>query len=430
MLAVTVPVSADTDLKFSGQVRLREQVDKRDFDTSLTWRNWAELRTRVGVDAMVDSNTHAFAEFQDSRLMGGYDQFGHRTSGELNDGKNVDMHQAYIQVDRILVDGLGLKAGRFELNFGNERVFGAVDWSNVGRVWEGGLGWYDQEKFRLTAFELKAIEVNNPYYNADFDIGGLYTTYKPYDLDLFWFYEYDANETGYYMNLNRLDRLNAGLYFKHSFDQEHVDVEVNGVYQWGQEPRGLYNPIINGPKDKIDIAAYMFTAELGYSFEAPFKGRLAAGIDFTSGDDDATDDEINNYDNLYFTAHKFNGYMDYFTPAAKQGRPYETSGLTDIVFRGAIEPNEFWRGLLDVHLFSTPKDYTYTRQTDGTQITSNKVGVEIDGTVRTTVIEGLNLQGGASVMLADKDFMEAFTLGMVRDGDPGAWFYIMSTVNF
>jgi len=431
--AVTVPVSADTELKFSGQIRLREEVDKRNFDTSVTFQNWADLRTRVGLEAIVDGNTHAFVQLQDSRRMGGFDQFGNRTSGQLNDGKNVDVHQAYFEVDRVLVDGLGFKAGRFEMNFGNQRVFGAVGWSNVGRIWEGGIGWYDHQDFRLTGFGLKASEVNNVYYNADFDIGGAYATYKPYNVDLFWFYEYDADTNGYYNSLERLDRMNAGGYFKRTLEDYKVDLEVNGVYQWGRMPRGLYVPVARGPRDKVDIAAYMVAFEAGYSFEAPVKGRVAAGIDYTSGDDDPNDDEVKAYDNLYFTGHKFNGFMDYFTDGAKAGKPYASSGLVDFMLRADVDPYEKWKAMLDVHFFSTNKDYTYNRESDDTEVFSNKVGIEIDATLATTIIPGLNLEGGASVFLADDNFMEAYTtntINQVKDGDPGLWFYAMSTVNF
>lgn len=427
IFAVAIPVNADTELKFSGQIRLREEANKKDFDADKTWLSYADLRTRFAVDALVDSNTHVFIQLQDSRRMGGNTFLGARASGQLNDGKNVDVHQAYFQVDRLLADGIGFKAGRFEMNFGNERVFGAVGWSNVGRVWEGGMGWYDHEKFKITSFGLKAIEKNYLYDNADFDIGGIYATCKRTNVDVFWFYEYDADETGYYFNMNRLDRLNVGTYFKREYEELKLDFEFNGVYQWGQMPRGKFDVLANGPKDKIDIAAYMFAFEAGYSFEAPFKSRLAFGIDYTSGDDDATDDKFKAYNNLYATAHKFNGYMDYFVDGTKSGTPYAGSGLVDFMVRASAEPYAGWKAKLDAHFFSTNKDYTYTAG-DGSLVTTNKVGVELDATISTTVIPGLNFQGGASFLFADDDFTMA-TSG-VTDADPGMWFYAMTTVNF
>lgn len=430
IFAVVVPVSADTEFEFSGQIRLREEADKRDFNTDKAWLTTADLRTRFGVEAIVDGNTHVFVQFQDSRRMGGDTQFGARASGQLNDGKNVDVHQAYFQVDRLLVDGLGFKSGRFEMNFGNERVFGAVGWSNVGRAWEGGMGWYDHESYRVTGFGLKATEVNNPYYHADFDIGGLYATCKKVNVDVFWFYEYDADTTGYWYSMNRLDRLNAGTYFKRVYEDLKLDFEFNGVYQWGQQPRGFFSPFEEGiarNRDKVDIAAYMLAFEAGYTLDAPFKGRVALGVDYTSGDDDPDDNKFKAYNNLYPTAHKFNGFMDYFTDAAMSGTSYANAGLVDFMVRASAEPYAGWTAKLDAHFFSTNKDYSYT-MIDGSVVASNKVGMELDATLATTVIPGLNLEGGASFFFAEDDF--TMVASGVTDADPGMWFYAMTTVNF
>ena len=67
IFALTIPVSADTDLQFSGQIRLREELSKKDFDTAKTYHDWAELRTRFNIHAIVDNNAHVFLQFQDSR---------------------------------------------------------------------------------------------------------------------------------------------------------------------------------------------------------------------------------------------------------------------------------------------------------------------------------------------------------------------------
>jgi len=135
-------VYAETEVEVSGQVRVRNEIDGKSFNPDYTTKYFQVMRTRIAIDAIVDSNAHAFVQFQDSRMFGDTDQFGQLQSGTLNDGKNVDIHQAYIQVDRIAVDGLGVKAGRFEFNLGNQRVFGAVGWHNVGRSWEGLEAWY------------------------------------------------------------------------------------------------------------------------------------------------------------------------------------------------------------------------------------------------------------------------------------------------
>ncbi|MFQ5499085.1 MAG: alginate export family protein [Candidatus Zixiibacteriota bacterium] len=411
VLASAAPIAAETKIEVTGQVRLREEFDKRSFDTSATTLTFGDLRTRVMVDAVVDENTHAVVQFQDSRRLGSTNQFGKDQSGTLNDSKNVDLHQAYIQVDRLWGDGWGMKAGRFELNMGNQRVFGAVGWSNVGRAWEGGMGWYDHEQFKVTGFGLKRKEVNDATLNRDFDIFGGDLMIKKYYVDLFFFYEYDPDTVGLTRGQNKLDRGNAGLYYQRKYDAS-FDVELNGVFQFGQQAS-------SGQTLEDDIEAFMFTAEFGYTFESSGNPRVAIGIDYSSGDDDLADTSLagdttfETYQNLYYTGHKFRGWTDYFVGS-------KTAGLVDLMLRGKVSPFEGWTVNSDIHLFQTAEDYL--SPINGA--TTTDVGWEFDLAIKTTKVQGVTFKGGVSLFLPEDDFA-----GFV-DPDPGFWAYTMTTVNF
>ena len=130
-----IPAKANTEIDVSGQVRIRTERDKRPFSRyyGSAGHTFTEMRTRVGIMADVESNTHIFIQFQDSRMFG-KSSSGRYTSGTLEKGVNVDLHQAYIEVDEIGIDNFGLKAGRFKVNFGNQRVFGSEEWDNVSRA--------------------------------------------------------------------------------------------------------------------------------------------------------------------------------------------------------------------------------------------------------------------------------------------------------
>ena len=425
-----VPVQADTDIEVSGQIRLRQQADKRTFITSATTQHIAELRTRVGLAATVNNNAHAFIQFQDSRVAGAATQFGSPASGDLNDGKNVDIHQAYIQIDNIFGEGWGGKAGRFEFNQGNQRVFGAVGWHNVGRTWDGGMLWYDHPDFKVTSFWLKGLELQDPSYNRDFDIFGLYSNIKAIDqcnLDLFAFYEYDSDTNGYAAGINKLDRINIGAYYRGEYQE--FDFEFNGVFQLGTQPSGV--PVWSGDtlmdtvKSEVDISAFMLAFEVGYSFEGSANARIAAGIDYASGDDESDASKFKAYNNLYLTGHKFHGYMDYFLASVVEDKTYENAGLMDLMLRGKFNPATGWTIKGDLHYFTTAQDYTTLPSIDMPEtITSKDVGIEIDLSVSTTRVAGVNLSGGASVFLPKETFA-----GMV-DPDPGLWGWAMATVNF
>ncbi|MFQ6007346.1 MAG: alginate export family protein, partial [Candidatus Zixiibacteriota bacterium] len=381
---------------------------------------FAEMRTRVGVEAIIDDNTHAFIQPQDSRIAGDLSRFGQPTSGTLNDAHNTDLHQAFVQIDNIFGEGWGGKAGRFEFTHGNERVFGPVGWDNVGRSWEGIMFWNDNPDFKATGFWLKSRELMEPTYNRDFDIFGLYGNVKAMEdarLDLFGFYEYDADTNGYASGINQLDRINLGLYYQRDYRQ--FDFEVNGVYQFGKQPSGIPvwssngDTLLDTVKSEVDIAAFMFTFEVGYSFEGAGNARLAAGIDYSSGDDGSDTTKFKTYQNSYYTGHKFRGYMDYFVPSF-------TAGLVDLMFRGKVDPTEGWTVSGDLHYFMTAEDYLSPIDTS----TTTDVGLEFDLTVTTTRVAGVKLDAGASIFLPQEAFAG------VKDPDPGFWAWSMATVNF
>ncbi|MBN1211896.1 MAG: alginate export family protein [candidate division Zixibacteria bacterium] len=400
----TAPGKAATKFDITGQVRARtEYDDKYNVFYDNIAKSYSLLRTRLAVNALIEENTSVYIQLQDSRTFGSYTFDNKPASGELNNGKNVDLHQAYIKIDRLWTDNLGFKAGRFEQNFGNERVFGAVGWNNVGRSWEGAQFGYDLNNINFTGFVLKKLEKNASDGNRDFDIGGVYTQIRTLNLDLFAFYEFDANVTRV-AGVRDLKRWNAGAYYYRSCCQ--FDFELNGVYQFGKKAAIHENGF-----DELDIAAFMFTFEAGFKFEGNAKARIAAGIDYTSGDDE-NDDKVKAYDNLYYTAHKFQGYMDYFTSSS-------ATGLVDIMLRGKMEPFHKWSIKGDFHYFTSAVDYrNYLYEM------TKDIGAEIDLTVSTTSVDGVIIDFGGGLFLPTESYAHR------ENPDPGLWFFTSLTANF
>jgi alginate export protein len=395
-------VSAETEIEISGQVRVRNEVEEKTLGHNYGTRSFQVMRTRIAVDAAVDSNAHAFVQFQDSRMFGDYDQFGSLQSGTLNDGENVDIHQAYIQVDRIAVDGVGGKAGRFEFNLGNQRVFGAVGWHNVGRSWEGVQIWYEHSRYKVTGFYLKVFEKNHLRFHRDYDIYGGVLAIESLNLELFGIYEWDAEPQA---GSNALNRISFGGYLKRQHHQ--FDVKVNAVYQ-------------SGDMHEVDIAAYMFAGEIGYTFQCERKTRFALGFDIASGDDTPADLESKTYNNLYYTGHAFRGHMDYFVNS-------NTEGLMDLMFRARTNPAEGWVVKTDVHYFMTAQDYW--DQYDSAY--TSDVGIEIDASVATTRVKGIKFATGFSVFLPQESFVRLETWqSLLTDTDPTWWIYHQATIDF
>ncbi|MBU8933741.1 MAG: alginate export family protein [candidate division Zixibacteria bacterium] len=412
MCGITV---AETTVDVSAQMRARNEISSKAISGDKSTQEATYLRTRVNVKAAKE-NVSAFVQFQDSRMLGAGAQ-----SGGLYDAHNVDLHQAYVTIDHLWNKGIGLKAGRFEVILGNQRVFGSVGWHNVGRSWEGLQAWYDCKYAMTSAYWLKKAERNNTEANTDYDIIGFSSKLKSMNLELLFFIEQDAfkptmvwfddddlmTSNSVYKNL---ERFNLGMYYQRDYQQ--FDFDLNAVYQFGKKQNWVTHETLGYDSEEIDLAAMMFTFEAGYNLEGDYKPRFAFGIDYTTGDDSETLDKVETYNNLFYTGHKFRGYMDYFLGS-------QTNGLMDIMLRGRVSPVEGWTIKGDLHFFSRTQDYT---DFEGNETKS--VGTEFDLTVSTKRVAGVGLSSGLSF------FMPSEAYAGTTETNTGLWFYTQAVANF
>lgn len=419
LLVVLIGISsviADNDVKVFGQVRFRGELDKRNvvFDENIIAQGTGYLRTRLGIKVTIQENATALIQFQDSRILGGFSSGGDATSATLNDGRNVDVHQAYIKVKNFFGEGWGLQAGRFEVNLGNERLFGAVGWHNVGRSMEGGILSYENPNLKVMLWDIKAVEAQNPLENEDFDIIGVNLDLKQQNISVWGSLDYLAEkgdlDDGFGVASgdveSMLKRFSIGGYLKRTEGQ--VDYEANVVYQTGTQLAGTVPSLFV----QQDIAAFLFAAEIGYTLEGQSKPRVAIGVDFASGDDDLSDTDYKAFNNLYYTGHKFRGYMDYFLASSPLG-------LLDFMLRGKFNPTDGWTVKADVHLFKFAQPYTDFKSEE-----TKDAGMELDASAATSRIAGVKLVNGFSIFFPSESFA-------ARDNpDTGLWGYSMLIMNF
>ncbi len=414
---------AETKITVTGQLRSRGEGTQKSFDAANEHIGTiGYLRTRININAEVAENASAFVQLQDSRMYGVAGQ-----SGSLNNDTNVGVHQAFIKYNLWTKENwsIGVLAGRFEFNWGNQRLLGAVGWSNVGRSWEGELAWYDAKKFSITLGVLKIAEKSKAGYDGDFDAYVLAASIKDIGLDLLAFTE-DNKDTSF-ATVQPLKRTTLAAYYKRRMEQ--VDVEFNVAAQTGT--------IANSDSTELDISAMLFAGEIGYSFEGERNARLAIAIDYASGNDGSDPTKFKRFNNLYWTGHKFNGYMDYFTGAGSNVSP---NGLVDMIFRGKIDITNGWTLGADVHIFSAAQEYSFIDYSTATptNITTKDIGSEVDFTVKTKRVKGIALQWGVSVFTA-KDNFSLYKEMPIFDITPGAkqfssqsgtWVYSQATMNF
>src|SRR5712692_315025 len=129
-------VDAD-NLTIGGEVRIRYEIRN---NTSLNSNNANESaashRVRVNVGYDLTPDVSFFAQLQDARIWGneaaGAANSITGVSSANNSGTGVDLHQGYILLKNVLVHGLSVKAGRQEITFGDQRLIGNFNWSQIG----------------------------------------------------------------------------------------------------------------------------------------------------------------------------------------------------------------------------------------------------------------------------------------------------------
>lgn len=257
-----------------------------------------------------------------------------RSSGSTGDDRNpnpesdgpIDLHQAYVSLGNHKEFPLSLKIGRQELNYGDERLIGAFNWNNIGRV-----------------FDAAKVRWQNKYFGADFFSGRVIIPddnnfNMPNDYD--WF-------SGVYLNTKLVPKQTTEAYFL-SRNVSKESPTINGANQSpllnGPSPRDIYtlglrvksnpadwngwdyaaelmgqfghfnDPLLAAGNRSLEHLAYAIFIGGGYTFaELPGTPRFGIEYNLGSGDSDPQDDKHETFENLFPTNHKFYGFMDFFS---------------------------------------------------------------------------------------------------------------------
>ena len=392
--------SKDGDVELSGQIRVRSEVDGKDFNNDTSEKNMTFLRTRFNAAFQPAEKISTLIQLQDSRVHGS-------EPGTLADFHNVDLHQAYFQVDDFLIKKLTLKMGRMELSYGGQRLLGAVGWHNVARAFDTSVLRYKvNEKLTIDSIGAKVIhqgDAKNPD-DTGFYFGGVYATYQPkktYRLDFYGLAETNRKQT--VQDENDLDRFTLGTYDKGKLNA--LDYEVEAAIQLGRR----HNP---DSGKRQDVSAFMLTGSVGYTLDMEQKPRVAVGYDYLSGQE-AGDEDYKVFDTLFATNHKFYGFMDYFIniPVHTGG-----AGLQDLMAKFQITPHKKLTLKADVHQFMSAKDVN----------NENTYGQEVDVTAIYRYAKTLNFTLGVA-LFSPGELMEARFAG---NSDVAFWSYLMTTASF
>lgn len=226
------------------------------------------------------SSSYLFFQPRFSKVAG--DNTTAQSSGALNDPDSFDAHQAFIVLKKSKVL---LKAGRQELNYGDQLVIGGVGWHYIGRSFDG-YKVSVENNYGVTDVLMMSIKENGAEVDSDRDhaLEGIYHSGKSSmlgDFDLYYLIDNDRSD-------------------KES--QNQANVKTSGIRLKSKKSRFDYR--LEYTSQNIEYAdesedGTQYDVELGYHLE---KFRVAV----------ESSQATENYKQLYPTAHKWLGVADLF----------------------------------------------------------------------------------------------------------------------
>jgi hypothetical protein len=438
---------ADGKIVFDVQERARWEIRENNFDfddsvRSLTDDNWVLQRFRIGLMLKPVDWLRIYAQGQDSRewLSDRADIPG--VLGAEGDDP-FDLRQAYIEIGNTKDIPWGIKAGRQMLTYGDERLIGGFEWNNIGRTFDAVKLSYKTPTWWVDAFASTVVVPHREGYNQS---------------DLF-----NGNETereqvlsGIYFSTTALAFQTTDVYALHLHEEQTVTstnflslglrlkskpgyfapVEPAGYSKDGKTvvPPLAPKPIgfdyegefvfQTGEVRDLDLTAFAAHVGAGYTFDHSWLPRLGIAYNYGTGDDDPADGDIETFQNLFPTNHKFYGQMDVFS--WQNMHDLEVSLKFSPVKKVNVkaEYHAFWLASTDDVWYRANGTTAVRPLTPTARAASNYAGSEVDLTITYAATKWLTFEAGYSHFFAGDYLADT---GASDDADFG---YVQATVAF
>ena len=427
------PISfADGKLIFDLQERLRYENRENNFDfnsrgntLSITDGSFLLQRVRVGMRYKPDDWINSYIQMQDSREIGSNRPKDPGFFGAEGD-QDPSLHQANVQIANFKECPMGVTLGRQELNYGDERLVGAFDWNNIGRVFDGAKLRFQQLNWNIEAIAVMPVSQYTKHFDVpdsdDRFFGAYYQmNYVPKQVtEAYAFFRNKTNNDsgfptgGYNLGTDKPGDqagTQAGDYVTLGTRMKSIPGQL-GPWDYGLEATGQVGSLISNSTDsnavnsttsRKDLMAFAGHVMGGYTLPGKQKVRFGLEYDFASGDSDPSDGTSESFQNLFPTNHKFYGYMDLFA----------WRNMHDARVQFNITPVEKLALQLDYHAFwLADTSDAWFRANAVTQVrpvgsgatsrdrANNFAGQEIDFTATYPIAKWVRLHGGYSHFFA------------------------------
>ncbi|WP_163329532.1 alginate export family protein [Desulfurobacterium thermolithotrophum] len=346
-------------------------------------------------------------------------------AGVLSNGVYTDqrstgsmyIHEAYFLLSNPFgINNVIVKAGRQEVNLGNERLVSSNDWFQGDRSLDGILLGYVAGDYGLAGFFYGKLNDNNdltvpsnPYGdpNMDLYIATWQGSFKPFGFGgTYELTDIYINPTVANFDLNTIY---ARVTPEVDVEFGKVKANVEGAWQQG-----------NAGTSSADFKGYMYSVGAGADLNYAWNPSVFIGYDVYSGDDNGND--VKAFLAPLPNVDKFLGAYDQFDQsvgAALAGSSsFVVEGIKDLYVKVAANPMDKVGLSFGYHYLKSDKDFS-----NG----GNNIGWEVDLGASYEYSKNLCFEAGWSHLNPDKDYANDYLNGEDKAGD---WIYTQATVKF
>ena len=435
--AAPVPQPAERKLiTWDVQDRVRWEIKDNAFDFNSGVRtinddNWVLNRFRLGIGVQPTDWLKIYAQGQDSRewLSDRADIPG--LFGADGDDA-IDLRQAYIE---LAMNEWGLKLGRQTLSYGDERLIGTADWLNLGHVFDAVKLTYKGQGWSIDAFAgSRVTHARGRFNQSDVFNGnethreqvfsGLYFNTSALSFantDLYALHLHQAGNTDFFTLGSRLKSKPAAPAPAHH-DGKGVVCPAPAASPWDWDAEFAFQ---FGEVGGRDLSAFAGHAGLGYTVAScPVGSRFGLEYNFATGDGNPTDGDVETFQNLFPSNHKFYGFMDAFAwqNVHNIAVSWKTKPCKDVTAR--LDYHAFW--LADTNdVWYRANGATAVRPlTPAARNADSYAGSEIDLVVTWQARKELVIEAGAS------HFFTGSYLGDTGAQSDANFGYVQATISF
>lgn len=432
---------ADGMITIDIQERLRWELKENNFDFNdgvgaLTDDNWLLQRARIGLKVKPTSWLTFYAQAQDSReILSDRSDFPGVLGAEGDD--SFDLRQAYIEIADYSKSPWGFKLGRQVLSYGDERIIGGFEWNNFARTFDAAKLTYKSGPLTVDAFASSVVLPRrsgmnmSDLYNGnetgrDQIFSGIYastTGFGPQTTDLYVLHlqeEQPTTSTSFFTIGTRFKSKPGAFAAAPVSDGKSVapaakpvgfDYDFEGAFQTGE---------VKG----VDLTAFALHAGVGYTFDTGWMPRIGVAYNYGSGDGNPLDGEVETFQNLFPTNHKFYGQMDVFSWQNMKNLEVSFKCSPTKKLTAKAEFHAFWLADTNDSWYRANGIATVRPLTPAARAASDFAGFEADATLTYAVSKNVSIEGGYSHFFAG-DYLS--DTGASDDAD---FVYLQTTITF